>query len=128
MGYSYVIILVIPVVLAILTGFAMVFILVPLWLFRPRTLTTLRKVVMAFAFAGLFVPLVFLACLVTKHTDIFSASVLWVWPGIVAPSTLPHSATSGARAVMFGIGAISNVGLYSWLGLLVGSIWKAVKR
>jgi len=123
-----VMILAIPVVLAILTGFAMVFILVPLWLFRPRALTALRKVVMAFALAGLFVPLVVLVCLATKHADIFSSSVLWVWPGIVATATLPRSATSGARALMFGIGALSNVGLYSWLGLLVGSIWKAVKR
>jgi|SRR5580700_10220356 hypothetical protein len=127
MGYSYVIILAIPAVLSIVTGFAMV-ILVPLWFFRRNSLTAFRKTVVAFALAGLLVPLVVIACIVTKHAEMVSASVLWVWPGIVASATLPHSATSAARGLMSGIGILSNVGLYSWLGLVVGSIWKAGKR
>jgi hypothetical protein len=88
MGYSYVIILAIPVVLSIVTGFAMV-ILVPLWFFRRNSLTAFRKTVAAFALAGLLIPLGIIACIVTKHAEIFSASVLWVWPGIVASATLP---------------------------------------
>jgi hypothetical protein len=127
MGYSYVIILAIPVVLSIVTGFAMV-ILVPIWFFRRGSLTVFRKTVAAFALAGVLIPLGIIAFIAAKHAEIFSASVLWVWPGIVASATLPRSATSAARALMFGIGIISNVGLYSWQGLGVGSIWKAARR
>jgi hypothetical protein len=129
MGYSHgiIIILAIPVVLSIVTGFAMV-ILVPFWFFRRNSLTAFRKTVVPFALAGLLVPLVVIACIVTKHAEMVSASVLWVWPGIVASATVPRSATSAARGLMFGIGMLSNVGLYSWLGLVVGSIWKAAKR
>jgi hypothetical protein len=87
-----------------------------------------RKTVAAFALAGVLIPLGIIAFIAAKHAEIFSASVLWVWPGMVASATLPRSATSAARALMFGIGIISNVGLYSWLGLGVGSIWKAARR
>jgi hypothetical protein len=54
--------------------------------------------------------------------------MLWVWPGVVGLGVLPRSATSAARALIIGISVLSNVGLYSWLGLLVGSMWKAAKR
>lgn len=128
MGHSYVIILAIPVVLSIVSGFVMIFILVPLWLFRPGTLTAPWKMVAAFALAGLLVPLAVIACIATKHPEIVPAQVLWVWPGIVGLGSLPRSATGAAKALIFGISSLSNVGLYSWLGLLVGSMWKATKR
>jgi hypothetical protein len=123
-----IIILVIPVVLSILTGFVIIFILVPRWLFRPSTLNPVRKMIATFALAGLLVPLVVIACIVTKHPEIVSASVLWVWPGIVVQGALPRSATVSAKALIFGISSLSNVGLYSWLGMLVGWIWKAAKK
>jgi hypothetical protein len=115
-------------VLSIVTGFAMVFILIPFWLFRPSSLTARRKVISAFALAGTMAPLVVIACLLTKHPEIISGSVLAVWPGIVGLAALPRSATDAAKVLIFVICILSNVGLYSWLGMLVGSMWKATKR
>jgi hypothetical protein len=55
MKYSYLLVT-IPMVLSTVTGFVIAFVLLPHWLFRRYTLTTLRKVVAVFALVGLWSP------------------------------------------------------------------------
>ena len=129
MEHSYLIIT-IPMVLSVITGFVVVFILVPHWAFRRYALTTRRKVAARFALAGLLVSLVFVAEYAVTRTEIVSRS-MWVWPASLGLAALdpPGSATTATAAMMiWGLAILSNIGLYSWLGLLVGWVWNTAKE
>jgi len=122
MKYSYLLIT-IPMILSVLSGFAIVFIYFPIWLVRRYTLTRVRKAVAWFSLAGLLACLVFVVKYALTRTEIVSQSI-WVWPASIGLGALdpPGSATTPELLLIYGLTILSNVGLYGWIGLLVGSV------
>ncbi len=121
MAYSF-FIFTIPMVLSVITGFAIVAILFPYWLFRPYTLTPRRKAIALFALIGLLVSLAFVGKYALTRTEIVSLS-MWVWPASLGLGALdpPGSATVGQVVLITSLAMLSNVGLYAWVGWFVGS-------
>jgi len=127
MTYSFLIVT-IPMVLSILTGFAIVFIFLPRWIIRRYHLSTRRKIAAGFALAGMLISFAFVAEYAVTRTEIVSRSV-WVWPASIGLGALdpPGSASTVTVFLIWSLTILSNVGLYGWLGLLVGSVWGAAK-
>jgi hypothetical protein len=121
MNYSYLLIT-IPMILSVLTGLAVVFWIIPRWVFRGQIPTPRNRTAVWFAIAGFLVSCVFVTKYALTRTEIVSMS-MWVWPASIGLAALdpPGSATIGEALLIYGIAILSNIGLYSWLGLLVGT-------
>lgn len=112
----------IPMILSVVTGLFFVLILVPYWLMRGYKLSIVQKMTARFAIAGLVIPLFFLGEYAITRSEIVSQS-MWLWPASFGLAALDRSATFANWVVVCGISIMSNVGVYCWLGLAIGSVW-----
>src|SRR5208283_2538361 len=113
----------VPIILSMLSGFAITFVYFPVWLVQRYPLNGVRKAVAWFSFAGLLACLVFVVKYAVTRTEIVSQSI-WVWPASTGLAALdpPGTATIPQALVIYGMTILSNVGLYGWMGLGVGLI------
>lgn len=114
------------IALSVFVGFAVVFIYLPRWLAHRFSLTPTRKMTAWFALVGFLIPVVFEAKYAMTHTEILSES-MWLWPSSLALMGFDRSATSGEVIIGFTITHLSNIGLYAFIGYLLGVIRNSLR-
>ena len=94
--------------------------------FRP----TLRKsrvwtLLVAFGVLGLLVPVVFIVVGWVWNVGAGTLSLVeWLWPTSIMLMAGERGDPLSAALIVFGSAILGNVGLYGFVGLIVGRIWK----
>jgi hypothetical protein len=113
--------------LLLASGLAIVFIYFPRWLVHRYELTTERKTIAYFAFAGLLVPTIFTCKYLVTHTEMIT-DALFLWPTALILMDLTGHPSVVAIVANFAFAILSNVGLYAWVGVFVAWIRRKYRK
>jgi hypothetical protein len=82
--------------------------------------------VVVFGILGLLVPSVFTAIAFVRNDD-SASSAGWLWPTSIMLMAGERGDPLIASVVVFGMATLANVGVYGFVGLIVGTIWNWVR-
>jgi hypothetical protein len=114
-------------VLSLVSGIAIVFVYFPRWLIHRRRLNPREKMISWFALIGSLIPFVFVIKYAVTGKE-FVTEALFVWPAALILMDLTGHPSRFAIVANFGLAAVTNAGLYGWLGVFVAWIRERSKR
>ena len=108
------------IILSFLLGLCTLFLML-VYAFRPKLRRSRGCTMVAiFGTFGLVIPFIFSAVAVNDHS---SPSAGLLWPTSIMLMVGEGDGRASTNLFVFGMAILSNVGLYGFVGLIVGSAW-----